>query len=162
MCLPAIYTIGYEGASVEGLISTLRSARIDRLLDIRESPFSKRSEFSRDELAAALADYGIAYEHISELGNPLAGREAARAGHKAVYREILFAHLDGPEGQKGLNRALALAARERICMLCFERSASHCHRSFVADRMEARSGQEVVHLRIAAKQPHPAQGVFEF
>jgi uncharacterized protein (DUF488 family) len=160
--LPAIHTIGYEGASVEGLISALQSAGISRLLDIRESPFSRRPEFSRDELGAALGRFGIAYEHIRELGNPPAGREAARVGHKAVYREILFAHLDGPEGQEGLERALALAARERVCLLCFEKSPGHCHRSMVIQRMEARSGQEIVHLKVAARQAHPAQGAFEF
>lgn len=162
MSLPAIYTIGYEGASIEGLISALQSAGISRVLDIRESPFSRRPEFSRDELSAALGDFGIAYEHIRELGNPPAGREAASAGHKAVYREILFAHLDGPEGRKGLDRALAHAARERVCLLCFERSPSHCHRAMVVQRMEARSGQEIVHLKVAAKQAHPAQSAFEF
>lgn len=162
MALPAIYTIGYEGASLEGLIATLKSAGVQRLLDIRESPYSRRQEFSKDELCAALEDYGIAYQHIRELGNPPSGREAARAGHMAAYREIFSAHLDSAEGREGLKRALEAAANETVCLLCFEKAPSHCHRSMVIDRMTARSGQDVVHLRVSPKQAHPAQTAFNF
>jgi len=160
--LPTIHTIGYEGAAIEDLIATLKSAGITRLLDIRDSPYSRRPEFSKDALAAAMADYGIAYEHIRELGNPPAGRQAARAGHMAAYREIFNGHLDGPEGQKGLERALTRAAEESVCLLCFEKSANHCHRSIVTARLQTLSDHEVVHLRVGGKQAHPSQGAFEF
>jgi len=162
MSLPTIYTIGYEGAAVEDLIATLKEAGVTRLVDIRESPYSKRSEFSKDEIRAALQGYGITYEHIQALGNPPSGREAARSGHKAVYREIFLSHLDSKDGRQGVEHALALAAREPICLLCYERSVSHCHREMVVDRMTALSGQTVVHLRISARQAHPAQEAFEF
>ena len=162
MTLPDIFTIGYEGAAIEDLIATLRAAGVTRLVDIRHSPYSQRQEFSKDELAAALAGYGIAYEHIRELGNPPAGREAARAGHMAAYREIFAAHLDSAEGRVGLNSLLTRAAGEPVCMLCFERSASHCHRSMVAGRLETLSGHAIVHLKVTARQPHPAQGSFGF
>jgi uncharacterized protein (DUF488 family) len=160
--LPAIYTIGYEGASIEDLIATLKGAGVMRLLDIRVSPYSRRHEFSTDELSAALDRYGIAYTHLRELGNPPAGREAARAGHMAAYREIFTAYLDGEEGQKGLERALAFAAAERVCLLCLEKAPSHCHRSMVAVRLNAMSGQEIVHLRVERRVAHPAQTAFDF
>jgi uncharacterized protein (DUF488 family) len=160
--LPNIFTIGYEGSAVEDLIATLKAAGVARLIDVRHSPYSQRPEFSRDELASALAAHGIAYEHVRELGNPPPGREAARAGHMAAYREIFTAHLDSADGQTGLARVLALAAQERVCLMCFEKSSSHCHRSMVAARLETLSGQEVVNLRVAARQPHPSQGSFSF
>ncbi len=162
MSLPKIHMIGYEGASVEDLIATLKSAGIASLLDIRFSPYSRRAEFSKDELSAALCHYGISYQHIRELGNPPAGREAARAGHMIAYREIFHAHLNSAEGQKGLERALALAATAPICLLCLEKSASHCHRMMVAERMGAMSGKEIVHLKVEPKQAHPDQASFVF
>ncbi|WP_210191682.1 MULTISPECIES: DUF488 domain-containing protein [Rhodomicrobium] len=158
MALPKICTIGYEGAAIEDLIATLKSAGVTRLLDVREAPYSRREEFTTDTLAAALADFGIAYTHLRALGNPPPGREAARAGHAAAFREIFAAHLDGPEAR----RALAFAAAETVCLLCLEKAASHCHRGMVAARMHALSGQEIVNLKVQAKQPHPAQSAFDF
>ena len=162
MSLPKIHTIGYEGASVEDLVATLKSAAIANLIDIRSSPYSRRAEFSKDEISAALSSYGIAYHHIRQLGNPPAGREAARAGHMIAYREIFHAHLNSAEGQKGLELALAIAATDPVCLLCLEKSASHCHRMMVAERMSAMSGQEIVHLKVAPKQAHPDQASFAF
>jgi uncharacterized protein (DUF488 family) len=162
MALPNIHTIGYENAVIEDLISTLKAAGVTRVIDVREAPYSKRPEFSTDTLAATLANYGVAYTHIRELGNPPAGREALRVGHPAVFREIIAAHLDSERGQNGLARALALAAAEPVCLLCMEKAPRHCHRSLVAARLNERSGQEIVHLHVTAKAPHPDQAAFDF
>ena len=70
--------------------------------------------------------------------------------------------MDGPDGRKGLEDALSFAAKESVCLLCLEKSPAHCHRSMVANRMSAMSGQEIVHLRVEARQPHPAQTAFDF
>jgi uncharacterized protein (DUF488 family) len=160
--LPTIYTIGYEGAAVEDLIATLKAAGVTRLLDVREWPASRREEFSSEPLAAALAAFGIAYTHLRALGNPPAGREAARAGHAAAFREIFAGHLNGADARKGLERAAALAAEETVCLLCLEKAAIHCHRGMVAARLHAMTGQEIVNLKVSAKQAHPAQNAFEF
>ncbi|MEJ2125830.1 MAG: DUF488 domain-containing protein [Alphaproteobacteria bacterium] len=162
MALPEICTIGYEGATVEGLIGALKQAGVTRVLDVREAPFSKREEFSKEALAAALAEYGISYTHMRELGNPPEGREAARAGHMIAFREILNAHLDSEVGQAGLTRALALAAEEKVCLLCLERSAQHCHRSVVSARMHQATGQTIVNLTVSRTTAHPAQAAFDF
>ena len=159
---PDIHTVGYEGAAIEDLITTLARAGITRLLDIRESPYSRRGEFSTDQLRAALAEYGIAYTHIRTLGNPPAGREAARAGHAAAFHEIFSAHLNGPDGREGLEQALGFAANEAVCLLCLEKSPTHCHRSIVAARLNELSGQAIVNLRVQRSNAHPAQNAFEF
>lgn len=162
MTLPDIHTIGYEGAAIEDLIATLTNAGVTRVLDIRDQPFSQRGEFSTDELRAALADYGIAYTHIRALGNPPAGREAARVGHAAAFREIFGGHLDGPVGRAGIELALDFAARESVCLLCLEKSPVHCHRAMVAARLHALSGQTIVNLRVDRHVAHPSQHAFEF
>lgn len=157
-----LYTIGYEGASVETLIAALKEAGVARVLDVRYSPYSRRDEFSQDALAPALAAYGVAYTHIKALGNPPAGREAARVGHMAVYREVIGNHLKGAEGEAGLREALALATAEAVCLLCLERAVRHCHRSMVAEALAAMGGFTVEHLQTSRKTPHPAQTAFDF
>lgn len=159
---PDIHTIGYEGAAIEDLIATLAAAGITRVLDIRDQPYSQRSEFSTDALRAALAEYGVAYTHIRALGTPPAAREAARVGHPAAFREIFGGHLDGPAGRVGLEMARDLASREAVCLLCLEKSPVHCHRSMVAARLSALSGQTIVNLRVDRRMAHPSQNAFEF
>lgn len=157
-----LYTIGYEGASVDGLVGALKAAGVAHVLDIRYSPYSKRDEFSTDALAPALSAYGIGYTHIKALGNPPAGREAARLGHVSAYREIMAAHLKSPDGAAGLQQALTLAVAEPVCLLCLERSARHCHRHIVADAITARTGLTLEHLQVDRKTAHPAQAAFDF
>lgn len=159
---PRIFTIGYEGADVLALITALRSAGVFRVIDVRHSPYSRRPEFSKDELRAALGDYGIAYTHIEMLGNPPAGREAARAGHIASYKSIYTAHLDSSDGRKGMAKLIELARQAPICMLCLEKSASHCHRGMIAEKYESLTGEPVEHLRVTASAPHPGQHAFDF
>ena len=157
-----LYTIGYEGASVEDLVAALQDAGVRRLIDIRYSPYSKRDAFSREALGPALAAYGIAYTHVRELGNPPASREAARLGHAAAYREIFTGHLNGPEGQAGLRQVLAAAEGEPVCLMCLERAARHCHRNMVAERLAEMGGFEVEHLLTSRRTAHPAQTAFDF
>jgi uncharacterized protein (DUF488 family) len=157
-----LYTIGYEGASIDALLGALKAAGIARVLDIRSSPYSKRDEFSLDALAPALARYGMGYTHLKALGSPPAGREAARLGHMAAYREIMTGHLAAPEGAEGLRLALGYARAEPVCLLCLERSARHCHRHIVAETLAARGGLEIEHLQTSRKIAHPAQSAFDF
>ncbi len=162
MTRPRIFTIGYEGADRLALITALRSAGVTRVIDVRHSPYSRRPEFSQDELCAAFEEYGIAYTHIEALGNPLAGREAARAGHIASYKSVYSTHLESGEGKKGLAKLMELAGQESVCMLCLEKSASHCHRGMIAEKYTALTGQTVEHLRVPASAPHPGQHAFDF
>jgi uncharacterized protein (DUF488 family) len=162
LAMHMLYTIGYGGASVEELVAALQDAGAARLIDVRASPYSQRDAFSREALQAAVESYGIGYTHLRELGNPPAGREAARLGHRAGYREIFTAHLDGPEGQAGLRRLTELARAEPCCLLCLERNAQHCHRSMVAERLTATGGLTVKHLTTSRKASHPAQSMFDF
>jgi uncharacterized protein (DUF488 family) len=157
-----LYTIGYEGASVETLVASLKEAGVMRVLDIRYSPYSRRDAFSQDALAPALASYGIAYTPIKALGHPPAGREAARVGHMAAYREVMASHLGSVEGQDGLREAADFATREGVCLLCLERAPRSCHRSIVADALAAMNGFEVEHLQTSRKTAHPAQTAFDF
>jgi uncharacterized protein (DUF488 family) len=95
--MQTIYTIGYEGASVQGLIGTLEHMGIQHVLDVRELPQSRRPGFSKKVLAEALAQAGIEYSHLRQLGDPKNGREAARRGDINEFKAIFEAHMDTPK-----------------------------------------------------------------
>ncbi len=66
----AMFTIGYQGASLERLVETLAAADVSLLVDTRETPTSRRPEFRRKSLDAALAVAGIRYLSVPALGAP--------------------------------------------------------------------------------------------
>lgn len=145
-----IATIGYEKASLEGVIAALRQAEVELLVDVRAVASSRRAGFSKTLLANSLIEAGIAYAHLRALGTPKSGREAARKGRIAEMTEIYEAHLSTPEAQDALAEATALARDRRIALLCFEADAAGCHRRIVAERLSAAIGASVVDLRADA------------
>ena len=49
-----IFTIGYEGATVDEFLTALRDAGVKRVIDVRALPLSRRAGFSKSPLRAAL------------------------------------------------------------------------------------------------------------
>ena len=42
-----LYTAGYEGLTIDAFIARLKQAGIDRVLDVREYPLSRKKGFSK-------------------------------------------------------------------------------------------------------------------
>lgn len=55
-----IYSVGYEGMTLDGLIDRLTDARVCVLVDVRLNPISRKPGFSRVRLAKALEEAGVA------------------------------------------------------------------------------------------------------
>lgn len=142
----AICTIGYEGATVDAFLRALKEARAELVLDIRAVAASRRKGFSKNQLAAHLANAGIACRHLRGLGTPKRGRDAAHAGDIDTFESVFLAHMEEPEAQFDLAEAVALAKERQICLLCLERDPNHCHRLIVAKRMAQETGQALDHL----------------
>src|SRR5688572_1536945 len=86
-----LFTIGYEGRALDELLAMLSSHRIERVIDVRELPLSRRRGFSKTPLAAALRARGIDYVHVRTAGNPYRTHKdtMARPQHLAKYRAYL-------------------------------------------------------------------------
>ncbi|MCH8182183.1 MAG: DUF488 domain-containing protein, partial [Proteobacteria bacterium] len=145
-----LYTIGYQGASVEGFIAALKAAGVETLIDVRAVPASRRREFSKRSLAASLEAAGLAYVHLVGLGNPKEGRDAAKSGRLDDYRRIYTAHLDSEAGREALARAAEIAAASPACLMCLEADPAFCHRSMAAVRLAGERGFEIENLVGAA------------
>lgn len=143
-----LFTIGYEGASLDDFLATLQAGGITHVMDVREFPQSRRAGFSKNVLAAALAEKGIGYSHWKQLGDPKPGREAARQGRVEEFRAIFKAHLALPESQASLAEASEEVTRQPTVLLCFERNHEACHRNLVAQQLRALYSLSVQHLRV--------------
>ena len=115
-------------------------------MDVRDAPISLKPVFSKWTLGEALEAAGIAYEHVRALGNPKPGRDAARAGKTAEFRRIYKTRLATPDGHAALVEILRRAEGERICLMCYERSAASCHRSLVTAELSLMAPLEVENL----------------
>ncbi len=138
-----LFTIGYEGKTVEELLDQLAEAEVKLLIDVRAVAASRRPGFSKTALAGALRERGIDYLHLRPLGTPKAGREAARKGRIAEMRAIFAGQLETSEAELAMEQAKAAAAERPSALLCFEADAGHCHRAVVAERLAAAEALEI-------------------
>ncbi|MBP7170714.1 MAG: DUF488 domain-containing protein, partial [Bacteroidales bacterium] len=63
-----LFTIGYEGLSLEEYLNKLILSDIKVLCDVRRNPLSMKFGFSKSQLQKACQGVGIEYVHIPELG----------------------------------------------------------------------------------------------
>ena len=63
-----LFTIGYEGLSLEAFINILIKNDIRLLCDVRKNPISRKFGFSRVQLESVLPNLKINYINIPELG----------------------------------------------------------------------------------------------
>jgi uncharacterized protein (DUF488 family) len=139
-----IYTIGYEGVTMDAFIVALRAAGVERVIDVRALPLSRRPGFSKSTLAASLREAGIDYVHLKALGTPKRGRDAAKKGDVATLRSVYDDQLMLPEAQAAAAQMRVLAAERPSALLCYEREPCHCHRTLLLQAEG--SGAEVVNL----------------
>ena len=128
-----IFTIGYEGATVAEFLAALQKAGVERVIDIRAVPNSRRPGFSKTPMRNALAEAGIDYVHLRALGTPADGRAAARAGRKDELKRIYAGQLELPEAIAETGKMLDLSREKPSALLCYERDPAACHRTLLLE-----------------------------
>ena len=146
-----LFTIGYEQTPQKAVLDELAQAGVKLLIDVRAVTSSRRPGFSKNQLAASLDERGIAYIHLAGLGTPKDGRLAARSGKYDLLHKIFAKHLKTPQAREELDELSALVKKAGpICLMCYERDHSHCHRQWIAEILEERDGVRIENL--AARQ----------
>src|SRR5688572_8314373 len=118
--MPTVWTIGYERLLPEQLVNELRVARVERVIDVRFRPQSRRPGMSKTRLSQLLGDHGIAYEHRRALGTPADLRHLFHRGQVAEAAVAYRAHVEAtaPEALDGL--AAELTHGPPTALLCLE------------------------------------------
>jgi len=142
-----LFTIGYEQTPSKAVLDELAQAGVKLLVDVRAVTSSRRPGFSKNQLAAGLDERGIAYIHLAGLGTPKEGRLAARSGQYDVLRRIYAKHLKTAQAKEQLDELSSLVKKAGpVCLLCYERDHSHCHRQWIVEIIEERDGAKVENL----------------
>ena len=146
--MAVIFTIGHSTRTLEELISVFKAHRIETLVDIRSFPMSRRlPHFNRESLEKSLADAGIRYVWMKDLG----GRRkkiltdspnvALRNDSFRNYADYMLM----PEFEHAAKELVATAETSRTAYMCAERVYFRCHRMLVSDWLVAH-GHEVLHI----------------
>lgn len=140
-----LYTLGYEGLTLDAFVQRLQALGVRRVVDVREVPISRKKGFSKTALRAALDEAGIAYTHMKPLGCPKPWRDYLKSGgHWAVYAQAFREHL--ATQSEALEDLVEIARAEPVGLLCFEADFRICHRSLVAKAVAARCRElKVIH-----------------
>jgi uncharacterized protein (DUF488 family) len=134
-----LFTVGYEGTTVDEFVAHLRSKNIDCVVDVREVPFSRKPGFSKTRLARRLSRAKIRYVHLRELGAPKYFRDALKStGDYSGFFKRMDKHL--ARKKDAIEEAYHYVVNTRCCLMCFEHSADECHRKVVARKIRDRDG----------------------
>jgi uncharacterized protein (DUF488 family) len=144
-----LFTIGYEGISLEQYINKLIVNDIKVLCDVRKNPMSMKFGFSKSQLIKACNGVGIEYVHIPEVGIENDKRQAlnTQADYDKLFvyykNNILSAEID-----KQSEIFELLKNKKRIALTCFEANICQCHRKHLAESISKMDGfnYEIKHI----------------
>lgn len=126
----AIYSIGYEGKSIERFTNELIKEDIRVLCDIRKNALSMKYGFSKNQLKFIIENVGIKYIHIPDLGIESDKRKAlsSQSDYEKLFRDYERNILsDSSERLEELYNIYN--SNRRIALMCFEADHTCCHRS---------------------------------
>lgn len=135
-----LFTIGYEGKSLESLINTLIQNDIRLLCDVRKNPLSRKFGFSKSKLEHVLETIGIKYIHVPEVGIDSDKRTSLNTPDDydmlfADYRDNMY------KIKKDLDSIADLLKKyNRIALMCYEEDPRTCHRHIIRDYLIEKHG----------------------
>lgn len=151
-----VFSIGHSNRSLAELVELLLAYGIERLVDVRTLPGSKRyPHFNGEVLKEELGRFGIRYTHLKALGGlrrPL--KDSPNAGWRNASFRGYADYMQTPEFEKALGRLKQLASKRPTAMMCAEAVPWRCHRSLIADALLARGVPTTEILGLTSSRPH--------
>jgi uncharacterized protein (DUF488 family) len=144
-----LYTIGYEGVSLEQYLNKLIEKDIKVLVDVRNNPMSMKYGFTKSQLLNACNSVGVQYMHFPDVGIVSGQRQelTCQADYDKLfegYRKVTLKQTISTQ-----ERILELLKeKERIALTCFEANICQCHRKHLAEAITqlAEWNYELIHL----------------
>lgn len=129
-----LYTIGYEGVSLEGYLNKLIRHDIKVLVDVRCNPLSQKFGFSKSQLMRYCEGLNIEYIHFGEVGIQAEYRQELK--EQSDYDNLFESYKNNtlPNTISTQEKILSLLKnRKRIALTCFEANICQCHRKHLAE-----------------------------
>jgi hypothetical protein len=136
-----LYTIGYEGISLEEYLNKLIVNDIKVLCDVRKNPLSMKFGFSKSQLQNACKGVGIEYVHIPEVG--IESDKRQQLNTQADY-DKLFIYYNTTVLKNEITKQKEILSllenKKRIALTCFEANICQCHRKHLAESISKQEG----------------------
>ncbi len=144
-----LFTIGYEGISLEEYLVRLLKNDVKVLVDVRNNPLSMKYGFSKSQLKKYCASVGIDYVHIPEVG--IQGDQRQELNTQNDYDKLFAVYRKNNLTQTTAHQTeilKLLKQHKRIALTCFEANICQCHRKHLAEAIETLPGfnYEVKHI----------------
>ncbi|MEP6647531.1 MAG: DUF488 domain-containing protein [Saprospiraceae bacterium] len=136
-----LFTIGYEGISLEEYLVRLLKNNVQVLVDVRNNPLSMKYGFSKSHLKKYCESLGIQYIHIPEVGIPSSQRQelSTQKDYDDLFTEYRNTNL--PSAATSQQNILQLLIQHhRIALTCFEANIHQCHRKHLAEAIQKLPG----------------------
>lgn len=132
-----LFTIGYEGISLESYLNKLIRNNVALLCDVRKNAASMKYGFSKRQLENACNGVGIKYLHIPEVGIDSDKRQKleTQADYEALFKNYVADNLTKTVSSQ-LEIFDLLKQHKRIALTCFEADKCQCHRLHLAKAIE--------------------------
>lgn len=129
-----LFTIGYEGISLEAYLNKLIKYDVKVLIDVRNNPLSQKFGFSKNQLKSYCNSLGIEYLHFADVGIQSEERQELtdQKDYDALfdnYKRVTIAQTI-PTQKKIFE---LLKEKSRIALTCFEANICQCHRKHLSE-----------------------------
>ncbi|MBS3993030.1 MAG: DUF488 domain-containing protein [Bacteroidetes bacterium] len=133
-----LFTIGYEGISLEEYLNRLLKNDVKILVDVRNNPLSMKYGFNKNQLKRFCENLGIQYMHFPEVG--IQSEQRQELNTQTDYDKLFTVYRKNnltktvPTQTTILN---LLKQHKRIALTCFEANICQCHRKHLAEAIES-------------------------
>jgi len=146
---PAVFSIGYEGLTIDSFLNKLIANNITLVVDVRSNPQSMKYGFSKKTFKHYIENAGMKYIHIPELGIPSTMRKGLgeSVSHKTLFKAYENKLL--PKQETEIKQLIDLTNKdERIALVCFEADHNFCHRHTLVEHLQKNKAfkRAVIHL----------------
>ena len=144
-----LFTIGYEGISLEAYLNKLVKNDVKVLVDVRNNPLSQKYGFSKSLLSACCNKLGIEYAHFAEVGIQSEYRKELNS--QTDYDTLFDSYCTNtlPQAINTQQKILSLLQqKQRIALTCFEANICQCHRKHLSEAITRLPGwhSELKHI----------------
>ncbi|WP_124979867.1 DUF488 domain-containing protein [Nonlabens xiamenensis] len=139
-----LFTIGYEGISLEEYLNRLVKNNIKALIDVRKNPLSQKFGFSKKLLQRFCRRLDIDYIHIPDVGIDSSKRRELNTqdDYNILFDDYKKTTLETSIAAQKEILAL-LEQYQRIALTCFEAETCQCHRTPLAEKLVTNNSSKI-------------------